>query len=209
MAEPVYQRLTRARGRQGVGAALFSRWSLWLGEDHVLSVESTGYSERYKRFYFRDIQAITLTQTSWWIYWGMAMGVLAGVFGAIALFSGEIVLAYIFAPVAALFFFATLYDFVLGPSCICELRTAVQTEQLPSLNRVPRALKVLGRLRAPITAAQGELNQAEIPGAALPVTASPEAPPVIVTAEAAEASPAPAPSASEPNGGPASPQTPA
>jgi hypothetical protein len=33
--------------------------SLWLGEDHLLCVDSNGYAETYKRFYFRDVQAIT------------------------------------------------------------------------------------------------------------------------------------------------------
>ena len=36
--------------------------SLWTGADHLLSVKSTRFQEHYKRFYFRDIQAIVITR---------------------------------------------------------------------------------------------------------------------------------------------------
>ena len=53
---PAYRRLTRSRA--GVG----SYSSLWLGADHVMQLSSTGYTESYRRFYFRDIQAIFLVR---------------------------------------------------------------------------------------------------------------------------------------------------
>lgn len=161
MAEPRYHRLTRARARTGAVISI-SRCSLWLGEDHLLSVDSTGYAETYRRFYFRDIQAITLTQTPWWLYWALALGVFAALFGAIAVFSGEAVLAYVFGPVALLFLLGLVYDLLAGPSCACELRTAVQTVRLPPLNRVRRAREVLARLHPLFSAAQGELEPGEV-----------------------------------------------
>ena len=61
MAEKEYQRLTRARLRRaGFFTAVATRSSLWLGKDHLLCIDSNGYGEDYKRFYFRDIQTITL-----------------------------------------------------------------------------------------------------------------------------------------------------
>jgi hypothetical protein len=53
-------------------------------------------------------------------------------------------------------------NLLLGPTCVCHLKTAVQTEELPSLRRLRRARKVLARLRPLIVAAQGELTLGEI-----------------------------------------------
>src|SRR6185369_4389908 len=37
--------------------------SLWLGSDHVLSVKSLRFREEYKRFHFRDVQAIVIVES--------------------------------------------------------------------------------------------------------------------------------------------------
>src|SRR5438093_13233817 len=38
--------------------------TLWLAGDHILSVDSHRFSEEYKRYYFKDIQAIVVTTGS-------------------------------------------------------------------------------------------------------------------------------------------------
>ena len=50
------------------------RTKLYLGTDHLLLIEQLVLVERYKRFYFRDIQVITTTQSSRWIVFGVALG---------------------------------------------------------------------------------------------------------------------------------------
>ena len=45
--------------RNGIGSS--SR--IYLGEDHLLSVESNLSTEKYYRFYFSDIQAIIVRRT--------------------------------------------------------------------------------------------------------------------------------------------------
>ena len=45
------------------GSLLFCWSSLYLGSDHVLQITSIGFSESYRRYFFRDIQAITLHHT--------------------------------------------------------------------------------------------------------------------------------------------------
>src|SRR5262249_39467939 len=37
--------------------------SLWLGPDHVLAVNSLRFREEYKRYYFRDIQALVVARS--------------------------------------------------------------------------------------------------------------------------------------------------
>ncbi len=161
MPEKEYQRLTRARSRTAFGAVSVSRSCLWLGRDHLLCIDSSGYTESYKRFYFRDIQAVTIVATKRRAVLNGVLLVpivicLAGL--ANALFSlprkdGAVIVAWIIF--GAVFAVPLLINNMLGPTCTCYLRTAVQTEGLPSLSRVRRARKVLDRIRPLITAAQG------------------------------------------------------
>ena len=55
-------------------------------------------------------------------------------------------------------------NLALGPACACQLRTAVQLEDLPSMVRLRRARKILDRLRPLITAAQGEIRPNSVVG---------------------------------------------
>src|SRR3990172_8730879 len=64
----------RLPGRRRASFA-FVRNSLWLGEDHLLHVMNRGYTEEYKRFYYRDIQAVLVRQTGA----GRVMAVLFGI----------------------------------------------------------------------------------------------------------------------------------
>ena len=49
-----------------------------------------------------------------------------------------------------------------GTACACQLRTAVQTEDLGSLSRVRQTQKVLEKIRPLIVAAQGSLSSEEV-----------------------------------------------
>jgi len=132
-----------------------------MGPDHVLSVSGAGFSEEYKRFYLKDIQAIVIRRTSAW-------EVVNGIFGGLtALFLLLTVLgAFLGWSVAAmvvdaffmfLFSVPLLVNLVAGPTCVCEIRTAVQTERLYCLSRMRKALRVTRELRAEIEALQGAL----------------------------------------------------
>ena len=62
MAE--YLRLP-GRGRpRGLRALLTGPSTLWMGGDHLLAVDSNGWRETYRRFDYRDIQAILITPRS-------------------------------------------------------------------------------------------------------------------------------------------------
>jgi hypothetical protein len=194
-----YQRLTYARSRSAFVAVSMSRSSLWLGKDHLLGVDSSGYTETYKRFYFRDIQAVTLMSTKRRAIWNWVLGVptivcLAGwsydLLSSATMELGAIITGTILTSVFAV---PLLINNLLGPSCICHLRTAVQIEELPSLCRVRKTRRVLEQIRPLIIAAQGgQLSPETIstwmragvqtsPVTAPPETATdnPNAPPVI------------------------------
>src|SRR5580698_2302749 len=74
MAQKQYQRLTRPRARAQFAVVYRTRSALWLGGDHLLLVETSGFTENYKRFYFRDIQAITVQETRRGQVWNFIRG---------------------------------------------------------------------------------------------------------------------------------------
>jgi hypothetical protein len=169
--EQPYTRLTRTRAR-AFGVVYAARSSLWLGVDHLLLVASNGYSETYQRFYFRDIQVLWMRRTDNWKYWGLAWGVLAGLFALFSLVTADVAIGYrliFFGGPAFAFVAFLLLNLAAGPSCICHLRTAVQMVELSPLNRVPRARRAFDRLRPLIAAAQGELAPEQIRAQLQPV----------------------------------------
>ena len=159
MAEREYIRLTGTKSRSVFGIVSTSRSSLWLGRDHLLCIDTTGYTETYKRFHYRDIQALLIRKTESWKILAAILGVIGGFFGLIAVFGGNPIVDWIFGILAGFFFLGAILDLAAGPSCTCHLRTAVQAEELPSLIRVRRARKTLERLRPLLVEAQGQLSE--------------------------------------------------
>lgn len=163
MAEPTYKRLTWSRPRRkSLFTALRSpRQSLWLAEDHLLSIDSASYSEEYKRFYFRDIQAFLVCPTNRRAIWN---GILAALLIMHLLVFGWMGASVtILAIVAVILATPLVINNLLGPACRVYLRTAVQVEELPSLGRIGRAHRVLERIRPLIATVQGPLTAEEVP----------------------------------------------
>ena len=143
----LYQRLP-GRSRQ-----LFNDATLWEGDDHLLFVQSHTVAEAYRRFFYRDIQAIVVCATKTGLFTSIALGVFAGAFGFWAAFS-EAAVAITLGVVAGVFLLLALINVILGPTCRCTLRTAVQTQELPSLNRLRTARRALNRIQAKVATAQ-------------------------------------------------------
>jgi hypothetical protein len=164
----------------GRGATLTHYVRLYTGVDHVLQVASTGFTEDYKRFYYRDIQAITVRKT----YVGKAMNAFLGatvaVLGIPALFTSTPV-TIVLASFAGAFSIGLGANIALGATCVCHVRTAVQHEKLASLSRLRRARRALERLKPLIAQAQGELSSAHFEGMVGPEAKKPDEglPPVI------------------------------
>ncbi|MEW6159847.1 MAG: hypothetical protein AB1813_20640 [Verrucomicrobiota bacterium] len=130
--------------------------TLWEAADHLLLVESTRFSERYLRFYFSDIQWITIRRTNQ----GKMINIFTGFFGGACL-----LLAVATTDVARVIWIALAFPLLLilllnaiaGPTCVCHVRTGVQVAELASLVRVRAARKMLARIRPKIAAAQGPM----------------------------------------------------
>lgn len=185
----------------GKGATATAYHRLYQGPDHLLQVSSTGYSESYKRFYFRDIQAVIVQRTSLgkvlnWVFggltvlclvfWGLVVSESVAYGFGEGIGSGYGVLAVLFTPVSII---PCIVNFVLGPTCECIVRTAVQVERLPTLRRVRRAEKVLDQIKALIEAEQGqlapeELERQQAASLNLGTVYRGDAPPVVVSPDA-------------------------
>src|ERR1700693_1356242 len=120
MAEIKYKRLTRARSRFSI--AVLSRTSLWLGPDHLLYVESNGYTETYKRFYFRDIQAFTVQQTPTARTVSIIIFVMTLLFLFFSLMSDRTGFKIFYFIVAGLFGMIMIFNAIPGASCKCQVR---------------------------------------------------------------------------------------
>jgi hypothetical protein len=158
--KPKLYRHLPGRGRRAgfVSFGITSGWcSLWLGPDHLLSVDSQNYREEYKRFYYRDIQAVIVRRTARASGWNIVLAILLALLAVLIILAGSngrIVAGILFGTMLVIL----LINLVRGASCVCHLITAVHTEQLPSLNRLKTARKAVARLRPLIEAAQGAVT---------------------------------------------------
>ena len=161
--ETRYKRLPgRGPRRGGFIAVSFSRCSLYLGNDHILAVDSTGFSEDYKRFYFSDIQAIITRRTKRGAAWSIVLSLMTACCFMGVLFLEVESFRILFSILSGMFLVFLLFNIFRGPTCICHIMTAVQQEQLSSLNRLRVARKVIEMLRPAIERVQGKISPEEI-----------------------------------------------
>jgi len=148
---------TNYRKLPGRGRTWSGLCRVWLGEDHVLVVQASGYSETYKRFFFKDIQAIVVQRTHMGKTWNGIWGGLFLFFGILAAVGGEFVTSMVLLCIGAPFGVVLLMNLILGPMCVLSIRTAVQTEAISALRRLRTAEQFIARIEPLIVAAQGEL----------------------------------------------------
>ena len=173
----------------GSGSGVFEHMRLYLAPDHLLQVSSSGFTESYRRFYLQDIQAISLRESMHGKVWNGILGFVAFLFAIIALqVAGPA--SFVWWGVTGIFVFLLAFNIVRGPTCVCQVRTAVQIRPLPSLNRVRRAGKVIAQLKPLIEATQGAMPSDEIARRVDEARRSPVV--VSVTPVEASASPPPA-----------------
>ena len=140
----------------GTGSGALARHRLWEGPDHLLVVTSWPTGEGYKRFFFRDIQAIVIRQTARRLVVNIVLFVLALLTAGPWLFvdGGSAWIAS--AIIGGFWLIFILANTLLGPTCETRIQTAIQTESITSLVRLRTALKVLARVQPHIVAAQAE-----------------------------------------------------
>ena len=144
---------------------------LFQGKDHILLCSSTSFGEDYRRFYYSDIQMITVRKTVTREVRSIFLVALAGISGLIGFQFGGLARDF-WSVLAGTSLFVSVVDWLRGPTCVCHLRTAIQTVQLSSLNRLRTTRKTIARLKPLIDESQGTLTAEEIPGKMAALAAS-------------------------------------
>lgn len=138
--------------------------SLWLGPDHLLKVERSASRETYKRFFYRDIQAIFIEESSRRLFLTVFDLPIIGLIFLLTIGLSRTWLSGL--PIAALiaspFIIGLIVNLALGRTSQAVLVTAVGTERLGSMSRLARATDSLQRIAAEVTKAQGDLPTAQL-----------------------------------------------
>jgi hypothetical protein len=147
----------RYRKLPGRRRGLFKGASLWMGSDHLLSVKALRIREEYKRFHFRDVQAIVVARAPRF-HVSTPDLLIAVLWLAAYLFTVNLRphMTWILWSLAA----ALVLAWVLISarwSCRCRIYTAVSREELPSIDRIWTARKFLDRITPRIAEVQGVL----------------------------------------------------
>jgi hypothetical protein len=131
----------------------------WLGPDHLLVVQTDGFTETYKRFYFADVKAFFIRRTVLWAV-NLSVSALLALGCALTIFVlNEEVWRVTWAVLTGCCLAFFLVHLAWGPTCACYVQTPVQTEALSPLRRVRSARKTIARLKPLILQAQAGAAQ--------------------------------------------------
>lgn len=138
--------------------------NLWMAADHLLLVSSSGWADRwkesYRRFYFRDIQALIVAENRLRRNWSMGLLLTALFFLAMAALFHEIGI-FFHLPVALIVLLFFLVNWFKGPTCTTRIVTAVQATPLPC-SRLGNATRLRKELTGAIEEQQGHFDTEHI-----------------------------------------------
>jgi hypothetical protein len=166
-----YRRLPGRGRKSGFLHSIGGSCSLWQTDENLLLVESNGITESYRRFFFKDIQAVVIQRTNFSRNFNYIAASILFV-SAILHFSNA--LGNGFLDSALMFvLFISLISLVLncfmGATCTCRIITPVQDEEIPSLKRLKNAIKVKKVIDNACTDIQGSLSEEDILTRPVPV----------------------------------------
>jgi len=156
----------------GTRRGFIQKSSVWAGPDHLLLVRGSRFRDEYKRFYYRDVQAMAVARAPrFHVSTRMAaMAVACWVAFAVIqilprLSSGFESIGLVAMAVAAetgltLFgiVLVAVWAYVSGrQSCRCRIYTAVSADELPSVYRLWTARKFLAAVEPLIAQTQGTI----------------------------------------------------
>ena len=152
---------------------------LWAHKDYLLAVTTYFGVETYRRYFFRDIQALMIRRTKARFWWNLAFGVCAALLGLVGLLfwllsrqignnpamtTGWTVFASIVSGIGGIFLIALIWNSLRGPTCVLVAQMATGPQPLPGVTRVGPARKILERVTPQILEAQST-----VPGTPLSV----------------------------------------
>lgn len=146
--------------------------SLWMGEDHLLQVSLSACTERYRRFFFKDIQNVVITPGRERLITNVVCGIFLLGFAGLAVVTRNVEVApYIFVVMDVVLLIAMLVNTLKGQGARVHILTAAGLTSLQAVKRMPKARRLCDQLAQEISAVQGT----EMPTPSGPATFEPEA----------------------------------
>lgn len=137
--------------------------SVWAGPDHLLLVRGSRFREQYKRFYYRDVQAIAVARAP-----RFHISTRSGLIAYIVLlacfisivrgYNGPVGYALTGLGLVTLGLAGVWVYVSAAQSCRCRIYTAVSADELPSVYRIWTARKFLTAVEPLIAQTQGTIE---------------------------------------------------
>ena len=140
----------------GTGRGSFQigmRHRLYQAPDHLLVVQSTGYTEDYRRILYRDIRYVVIRRNQRYLWTSLVLFLVLVFLALLHLLTLPWIEAGIFSVPFALMLIVNL---VRGPSCVCYVATHVQTVELPAPQRIGKVPLLLDFLQTKVPSPAGE-----------------------------------------------------
>jgi hypothetical protein len=149
----------------GKRRGFFNVSSVWAGPDHLLLIRGSRFREEYKRFYYRDVQAIAIARAPRF-HISIRSGLIAWLITvlAVTLFMPVMVRVYhtnsalTGLGLVTLALVAVWIYISAAQSCRCRIYTAVSSDELPSVYRLWTARKFLAEVEPLIAQTQGTIQ---------------------------------------------------
>lgn len=171
-----YTKLNCTGPEPRIAALAAKKGEVWLAPDHFIYTERSGYSEKARRFFFADIQAISITPTNSAyqnarVLTAISVIVLLLAIALIALHLQEgsnslaLPFFYILAVVISVpCIWGAVRRWLMVPSCHFAVHTAAQSHTLATVASMKRARILEETLRQRILETQGTVPATELDG---------------------------------------------
>ena len=117
-----------------------TRSTIYIGEDHLLHAKQIMIFEKYRRFYFSDIEAISFSKSNRWIWFSVVWGFL--LFCSLFWYLGHQTWCYIAGALFCLVFGGLLLsNLMAGRTYVVNIQTAAQIRRLRPVERENQLIK--------------------------------------------------------------------
>ena len=146
----------------GTRRGFIQKSSVWVGPDHLLLVRGSRFRDEYKRFYYRDVQAIAVARAPRFHFSTRAalVACIVLIAGLVSISRARLASAEHSLVPLGLVVLALVGVWVYlsaAQSCRCRIYTAVSGDELPSVYRLWTARRFLAQVEPLIAQTQGTI----------------------------------------------------
>ncbi len=143
-------------GRGSLHLAMRNR--LFQGADHLLFLQSSGYTEDYRRIFYRDIRYVVARKNNRQHWVTFIICALTLLIAGSSYLGGAPLMAIMILLVPFVFFLVV--NLVKGPACDCYIRTDVQILRVPTPRRMSKVPLLISFLQTKVPSLESEITGA-------------------------------------------------